>query len=159
MKSLGESRSEALRAYRTRWEGSIWGSRQQNRTGEKLIQPLFIQSLVATTSTARRYIPRGSGSRSALTSRRRSTSRWRPSTGGRSVPTRKWALGEECQVVRPARTEPAHCATFVVQTGPGLSLHPLHPGYLRGVELPHPLASEFLELLQAPLALPDEPGD
>src|SRR5215218_7133375 len=26
MKSLGESRSEALRAYRTRWEGSIWGS-------------------------------------------------------------------------------------------------------------------------------------
>src|SRR5215216_1518907 len=52
MKSLGESRAEALRAYRTRWEGSIWGSRQQNRTGEKLIQPLFIQSLVLRSSKA-----------------------------------------------------------------------------------------------------------
>jgi hypothetical protein len=40
-----------------------------------------------------------------------------------------------------------------------LSLYPLHSGDFRLVELTHTLAPEILELLKAPLALADKPGD
>jgi hypothetical protein len=48
MKSLSGSRTEALRSARTRGrKAPFWRHGQQNGTGEKLLQPLFIWSLWA----------------------------------------------------------------------------------------------------------------